>query len=156
MKITETMVKELNQQLKDHGCIFRYDYNSFNSGNPRIQRVPASGTFITSAIINCTVDFYKYLEGFFRNRGINKLNYNNDGSICWSASGWDGIGDMVQVRCISIRQANPKQITVGELYYICESSRWVDVDGDTYVEVYADKEKQIFIGNMLELHFEVV
>lgn len=156
MKITDTMVNELNDELNARGCAFRYNTMAFAvDDNVRIVRVPMSDIFLSSAILNCTAEFYEFLDNFFRERGINKLSYNNDGSICWSASGWNDIGDMTEVRCISEREGST-QIKVGQTYYICESSRWFDCDNDAYVEVYADPEKKQYIGNMLEAHFEKI
>ncbi len=58
---------------------------------------------------------------------------------------------MLPVRCISIRESNPSQITVGEQYTIDRLSIYVDADGDAYGVVYDNKRGRI--GEMLLKHF---
>ncbi len=58
---------------------------------------------------------------------------------------------MLPVRCISIRESNPSQITVGEQYTVDRLSIYVDADGDAYGVVYDNKRNRI--GEMLLKHF---
>lgn len=58
---------------------------------------------------------------------------------------------MLPVRCISIRESNPTQITVGEQYTVDRLSIWMDVVGDAYGVVYDRMGNRI--GNMLLKHF---
>ena len=159
MKITENMLQELNDELKNRGCAFRYKMmncpslwgiHDYKHENVYIQRIPMSDTFIIDCNIKCTPDFYEFLDDFFRKRGIGKLSYNNDHSICWSASGYDDIKDMRKVRCISEPEGFP-QIKLDEIYYICDSSRNLGPapNFDMYIEVYADLYKKQYIGNVL-------
>ena len=94
VKITENMVTDFNETLKNLNCIFRLKFNredesylGYSEYNPSCAIVPASKTFVSSAIINPTRDFYKILENFFKEREI-EITYNNDGSIFWSKNGW--------------------------------------------------------------------
>lgn len=88
MKITEEMVMELNKELENKGCSFRYEYdkNGF-TGNPHIKITLPSMNCVGSFIINVTKEFLDWLELWFKARGV-ELTCNNDGSILWSKNGW--------------------------------------------------------------------
>jgi hypothetical protein len=86
MKITREMVMELNNELSNKGCPFRYDY--IEERNPQIEITLPSVNYVDSFIINPTREFFDWLELWFKMKGI-ELNYNNDGSIMWSKGGWD-------------------------------------------------------------------
>lgn len=58
---------------------------------------------------------------------------------------------MLPVRCISIRESNPTQITVGHGYIVDRLSIWMDADGDAYGVIYDCKGNRL--GNMLLKHF---
>lgn len=88
MRITKEMVRELNAELKKSGCAFKYEIVKEVLANTVIERVPMSKKYISSSIINCTDEFYAYLNAFFRKKGIEKLEYNNTGDRCWSADGF--------------------------------------------------------------------
>lgn len=87
MKITETMVNEFNQTLKNLNCSFKLHINT-HERNPSCEIIPSNDLFIDSSIINLTKDFYRVLDSFFEGRGI-ELKYNNTGNIFWSNNGWD-------------------------------------------------------------------
>lgn len=90
MKITEEMLNKLNEELLTKGCIFKYVFVTGyeKTTNPIIERVPIYETYIANSIINCTKEFYDYLENFFKKYNI-ELSYNNTGNRCWSESGWE-------------------------------------------------------------------
>ena len=90
MKITQEMVMELNNELINKGCPFRYEYEkNTTSGNPRIKITLPSMSCVSSFIINPEREFFDWLKLWFKIRGI-ELCFNNDGSICWSKDGWGG------------------------------------------------------------------
>lgn len=60
---------------------------------------------------------------------------------------------MIKVKCVSIRESKQEQITVGKCYWMDESSKWKDIDGDEYVCIYMDKNKQHRVAEMLVSHF---
>lgn len=89
MKITEEMVIELNNELKDMGCPFRYNYDENGySGNPHINITLPSMTYVDSFIINPSREYFNWLKLWFKLKGI-EISGNNDGSIMWSLNGWD-------------------------------------------------------------------
>lgn len=63
---------------------------------------------------------------------------------------------MRKVKCISIRPLMPKQVEVGNIYYMDETTRWSDNEGDMYATIYADESKKHKIGNLLLSHFRIV
>lgn len=88
MKITKEMVMELNNELVNKGCPFRYEYNEADySGNPHMKITLPSMSCVNSFIINPTKEFFNWLQLWFEVKGI-ELSCNNDGSIIWSKSGW--------------------------------------------------------------------
>lgn len=88
MKITKEMVMELNNELANKGCPFRYEYNEAGySGNPHMKITLPSMSCVNSFIINQTKEFFNWLQLWFEVKGI-ELSCNNDGSIIWSKSGW--------------------------------------------------------------------
>lgn len=92
MKITQEMVMELNNELINKGCPFRYEYeNNTTSGNPHIKITLPSMNYVSSFIINPEREFFDWLKLWFKIRGI-ELYFNNDGMICWSKN---GCGDRV-------------------------------------------------------------
>lgn len=91
MKITEKMVMELNNELANKGCPFRYEYdNDGYTGNPHMILTLVSMNFVNSFILNLSAEYYKWLTLWFETRGI-ELSFNNDGSIFWSKNGWDSL-----------------------------------------------------------------
>lgn len=88
MKITKEMVMELNNELVNKGCPFRYEYDpAEHSGNPHMIITLPSMNCVSSFIINPTREFFDWLELWFKEKGI-ELSCNNDGSILWSKNGW--------------------------------------------------------------------
>lgn len=87
MKITESMVEEFNRTLKNLNCSFKIHINA-REKNPSCEIIPSNDLFIKSSIINVNESFYKVLESYFSDRGI-ELRYNNTGSIFWSKDGWN-------------------------------------------------------------------
>lgn len=88
-KITENMVTDFNKMLENLNCSFRLKYRGDDfPWNPKCEIVPANSMFISSAIINLTNEFYKTLNAYFNDKGI-ELSYNNAHSIFWSKSGWN-------------------------------------------------------------------
>ena len=63
---------------------------------------------------------------------------------------------MKKVKCISIREKEPNQIKVGSTYFIDETSKYVDSDGDEFGTVYEDEAGTKVVGNMLTSHFTEV
>lgn len=89
MKITEEMVMELNNELINKGCPFRYEYDEdTSSGNPHMEITLPSMSNVDSFIINPTRKFFDWLELWFKAKGV-ELSCNNDGSILWSKTGWN-------------------------------------------------------------------
>lgn len=89
MQITEEMVIEFNQKLKDSECSFKLDHEKIGeTGNYKCIIVPANTLYIKDASIGLTKEFYEMMENFFKSKGVNELSYNNTGSIFWSTDGW--------------------------------------------------------------------
>ena len=63
---------------------------------------------------------------------------------------------MELVRCINEREIIKGQLVVGKKYWIDNSTRYKDADGDEYAKVYLDEAKENYVGNMLTKHFEIV
>lgn len=96
MKITNEMVTELNKELVNKGCPFRYEYDEAGyTGNPHMKITLSSMNCIDSFIINPTKEFFDWLELWFKLKGV-ELGCNNDGSIMWSNNGWSDITDDLQ------------------------------------------------------------
>jgi len=47
----------------------------------------------------------------------------------------------------------PGQLEVGSYYWLDETSKYIDYDGDEYAMVYYDEDKQHKVGNMRCDHF---
>ena len=66
---------------------------------------------------------------------------------------------MTKVICVSIRGTNPKQIAIGEEYWMDENSLYTDDDGDKYAMIYKTAEDNATgydcIGIMKLSHFHV-
>lgn len=60
---------------------------------------------------------------------------------------------MKKVKCISIRETSPKQITVGNVYYLDETTLYVDSDGNEYAMIYRDIHKKQVVGRLSTQHF---
>ena len=62
---------------------------------------------------------------------------------------------MKKAKCISVRPMMPKQIEVDKIYYMDETTKWKDGDGDEYATFYSDRlgDDKNKIGNMLLSHF---
>ena len=58
---------------------------------------------------------------------------------------------MLPVRCISIRESDLSQITIGREYVIDRLTIWMDSDGDAYGVVYDSAGNRV--GQMLLKHF---
>lgn len=63
---------------------------------------------------------------------------------------------MKKVKCISIRPMMPKQVEVNMIYYMDETTKWKDGEGDEYAVFYADKSGDNKIGNLLLSHFYIL
>ena len=88
MKITEEMVMELNNELANKGCVFRYELAHLQHDvNPTMKAVLVSMNNVDSFIINITDDFFMWLRLWFKVKGI-ELAWNNTRDIFWSRSGW--------------------------------------------------------------------
>ena len=88
MRMTAKMVMELNNELINKGCPFRYEYYEPEySNNPHMRITLPNMNCVSSFIINPTRDFVDWLELWFKVKGV-ELNCNNDGSILWSKNGW--------------------------------------------------------------------
>ena len=59
--------------------------------------------------------------------------------------------NMMLVTCISERETNKGQITIGKKYMIDRLSIWIDRDGDAYGEVFGMDGYRV--GDMLLRHF---
>ena len=89
MKITRTMVEELNGELENNNCPFRYEYYEPDyTNNPHMKITLVSMGYVDSFIINPTREFFEWLKLWFSHKGV-ELSFNNDGSIMWSRNGWD-------------------------------------------------------------------
>ena len=60
---------------------------------------------------------------------------------------------MKLVKCISERESMPEQIIVGRFYWMDETTKWKDSDGDEYAQIYTDELRQNRVGDMLCKHF---
>lgn len=60
---------------------------------------------------------------------------------------------MQVVRCISPRESKPNQLELGRLYWIDENTKYTDSDGDEYVTVFADANREREVGVLLTSHF---
>ena len=86
MGITREMVDELNRELGNMGCAFRYEF--FNDvHNPTIKITLLNTKHIDSFIVNITDEFYEWLSFWFGAKGI-QLSCNNTRDIMWSKTGW--------------------------------------------------------------------
>lgn len=63
---------------------------------------------------------------------------------------------MKKVKCVSIRGNFPKQIQIGNIYYIDENSKYIDNDGDEYAVISLDPNSDNKIGNLLTSHFNEI
>lgn len=61
---------------------------------------------------------------------------------------------MQEVICINVRNLFQNQIEVGKTYYLETSSVYGDSDGDWYGKIYADKDKEKYIGDLKLSHFK--
>lgn len=59
---------------------------------------------------------------------------------------------MKEVKCITERTTVASKLVNGKKYWLDESSIFEN-DGDKFGEIYLDKEKKQFIGNMNINHF---
>ena len=61
---------------------------------------------------------------------------------------------MKKLKCINSREESSlNRIKVGDIYYMDESTRYCDNDGDEYAVIYKDEKKIEVIGNLLLSHF---
>lgn len=63
---------------------------------------------------------------------------------------------LILVKCINVYEDTPKQITVGQKYWVDDETDYKGIDGNVYVNVYKDKSKKQFIGVIDMSHFEVM
>lgn len=63
------------------------------------------------------------------------------------------IHTMERVRCISIRESIPDQIQYGKKYWIDPLSKWKDIDGTEYAQVYTSEDKESYVGTLRTDHF---
>jgi hypothetical protein len=85
MKINSDIVSHLNQELRSAGVGFYYTMADLGSNNPtiRIEVIDNAG-FVDSSIVNCTNDYYNWLDKWFMDNYKIKICYNNTRSIIWS------------------------------------------------------------------------
>jgi hypothetical protein len=79
--ITQEMLNEFNDAMKVNGSIIRLKFSK--SMSHVVDIVPNSMCFIDSFIINPDKQFYKMMEEYFKEKGIEKLSYNNTGGCFW-------------------------------------------------------------------------
>lgn len=61
-------------------------------------------------------------------------------------------GEFMKVKCINIREKNPDQIKIGEIYYVNPNTIWDDRE-DWYCEVYRDVKLSDRVGSLKLSHF---
>ena len=87
-KLTEGMIRHLNSALKDYKVGFHYVLTK-EPYTPTAHITVNDSQFSTvkwvdSSIVNCTNEFYKWLEKFFKENYNITLCYNNTKSTIWS------------------------------------------------------------------------
>lgn len=84
-KISRGMVNHLNMVLRENGVGFKYVYENKDTYAPtiRIDVVDNAG-WVSSTIINCTDEYYTWLENWFKENYDIEICYNNTRSIIWS------------------------------------------------------------------------
>lgn len=60
---------------------------------------------------------------------------------------------MERVRCINIRESVPDQIQYDKKYWIDPLSKWKDIDGTEYAQVYTSEDKGSYVGTLRTDHF---
>lgn len=60
---------------------------------------------------------------------------------------------MKKISCVKERNVAGCRLVVGRDYYMDESTRYTDSDGDEYACVYADDKKEFWVGNLSLVHF---
>ena len=84
-KITREMAEHLNKILKEMGVGFGYVYEDETTNAPTIRIVVADNMgWVTSSIVNCTDNYYVWLNDWFKDNYDITLCYNNTGNIIWS------------------------------------------------------------------------
>lgn len=86
MKITRGMVNHLNNELKNFGVGFEYIFENEDISNPtiRISVVDPKGLWVNSSIVNCSDEYFCWLEDWFKNNYDVTLCYNNTREIICS------------------------------------------------------------------------
>lgn len=84
-KISKGMVNHLNMALRENGVGFKYVYENEDTYAPTIRiDVVDNASWISSSIINCTDEYYSWLENWFEENYDIEICYNNTRSIIWS------------------------------------------------------------------------
>ncbi len=84
MELTKKMVDELNLELKNLKCGFRFRFEEATKyTSPKMEVIIAETKFVSNCILNLNDEFYEFLEKFFKKYNI-ALSYNNDRSIMWA------------------------------------------------------------------------
>ena len=81
--ITQNMLDNLNQALKNENAPFIYEWSDISGC---IMRTLPKHKFIGNftPIISVTEEFYQWIDTWFKETYDIELSYNNDGSICWA------------------------------------------------------------------------
>ena len=79
--ITKEIIEEFNKELDGMGCIF-YVKQFEDTGNCKLKIDKSNLAMLSSCILNPSVDFYKFANNFFADRGIT-LEYNLAGNMFW-------------------------------------------------------------------------
>lgn len=82
-QIEQKDVDDLNEELKQKGCSFKFKFSEHIGYSNTACIVPISNVFIDSSIINLNKAGYEYIESFFKKRGITP-SYNNTRTIFWA------------------------------------------------------------------------
>lgn len=60
---------------------------------------------------------------------------------------------MKRIKCVRERNIAGNCLVVGKYYYMDETTKYTDMDGDEYAKIYVDNKKEKYIGNLLLSHF---
>ena len=84
-KISKGMVEHLNRVLKENEVGFRYIYENETTFAPTMRIiVDDKRGWVDCSTINCTHEYYEWLEQWFKTNYNITLTYNNTGNIIWS------------------------------------------------------------------------
>ena len=85
MKISVKIIDALNSMLSEKGVGFRYEFMP----NPiapaaRIVVLDSDNQWVESSIVNCTKEYYTFLDQWFKDNFDITIDYNNTKNIIWS------------------------------------------------------------------------